>query len=107
MTITTIDDLRQLAKRRVPRMFYDYADAGSWTESTYRANSDDFMKILFRQRVAVNLADRTLRLDHGRTGGGDAGGPGADRPDRHAARRRRDPRRARPNALACRSHCRP
>ncbi len=59
--ITTIEDLRVLAKKRVPRMFYDYADAGSWTESTYRANSDDFAKIKFRQRVAVNLADRTLR----------------------------------------------
>ncbi|MES2317477.1 MAG: alpha-hydroxy acid oxidase [Pseudomonadota bacterium] len=59
--ITTIEDLRLLARRRVPRMFYDYADAGSWTESTYRANSDDFAKIKFRQRVAVNLADRTLR----------------------------------------------
>ena len=59
--ITTIDDLRQLAKRRVPRMFYDYADAGSWTESTYRANEADFAKIKFRQRVAVNLVDRSLR----------------------------------------------
>jgi L-lactate dehydrogenase (cytochrome) len=59
--ITTIEDLRLLAKRRVPRMFYDYADAGSWTESTYRANSDDFAKIKFRQRVAVNLVDRSLR----------------------------------------------
>jgi L-lactate dehydrogenase (cytochrome) len=58
--VTSIEDLRLLAKRRVPRMFYDYADAGSWTESTYRANSDDFAKIKFRQRVAVNLADRTL-----------------------------------------------
>ena len=60
-TITTIDDLRKLAKRRVPRMFYDYADAGSWTESTYRANETDFAKIKFRQRVAVNLVDRSLR----------------------------------------------
>ncbi|NHZ91734.1 L-lactate dehydrogenase [Massilia sp. CCM 8733] len=59
--ITTIEDLRILAKKRVPRMFYDYADAGSWTESTYRANSDDFAKIKFRQRVAVNLVDRTTR----------------------------------------------
>lgn len=57
--ITTIEDLRVLAKKRVPRMFYDYADAGSWTESTYRANSDDLQKIKFRQRVAVNLVDRT------------------------------------------------
>ena len=59
--ITTIDELRQLAQRRVPRMFYDYADAGSWTESTYRANEAEFAKIKFRQRVAVNLVDRTLR----------------------------------------------
>jgi L-lactate dehydrogenase (cytochrome) len=59
--ITTIDDLRVLAKKRVPRMFYDYADAGSWTESTYRANEADLQKIKFRQRVAVNLVNRTLR----------------------------------------------
>ena len=59
--ITNIEDLRVLARRRVPRMFYDYADAGSWTESTYRANSDDFAKIKFRQRVAVNLENRSLR----------------------------------------------
>jgi L-lactate dehydrogenase (cytochrome) len=59
--ITTIEDLRVLAKKRVPRMFYDYADAGSWTESTYRANSEDFAKIKFRQRVAVNLEHRSLR----------------------------------------------
>jgi L-lactate dehydrogenase (cytochrome) len=58
--ITTIEDLRVLAKKRVPRMFYDYADAGSWTESTYRANVDDFQTIKFRQRVAVNLENRTL-----------------------------------------------
>ena len=44
--ITNIEDLRILAERRVPRMFYDYADSGSWTESTYRANSDDFAKIM-------------------------------------------------------------
>jgi L-lactate dehydrogenase (cytochrome) len=59
--ITTIEDLRELAKKRVPRMFYDYADAGSWTESTYRANEADFGKIKFRQRVAVNLENRSLR----------------------------------------------
>jgi len=59
--ITTVEDLRELAKKRVPRMFYDYADAGSWTESTYRANEADFGKIKFRQRVAVNLLDRTLK----------------------------------------------
>jgi L-lactate dehydrogenase (cytochrome) len=57
--ITTIEDLRQLAQRRVPRMFYDYADSGSWTESTYRANSSDFQKIKLRQRVAVNMENRS------------------------------------------------
>ena len=57
--ITTIEDLRILAKKRVPRMFYDYADSGSWTESTYRANSDDFQKIKLRQRVAVNMENRS------------------------------------------------
>jgi L-lactate dehydrogenase (cytochrome) len=59
--ITCIEDLRVLAKRRVPRMFYDYADTGSWTESTYRANSDDFQRIKFRQRVAVNMENRSTR----------------------------------------------
>lgn len=58
--ITCVEDLRVLAQRRVPRMFYDYADSGSWTESTYRANSDDFAKIKLRQRVAVNLENRSL-----------------------------------------------
>jgi L-lactate dehydrogenase (cytochrome) len=59
--ITTIEDLRVIAKKRVPRMFYDYADSGSWTESTYRANESDFQKIKFRQRVAVNMEGRSLR----------------------------------------------
>ena len=57
--ITNIEDLRQQAQRRVPRMFYDYADSGSWTESTYRANSADFQKIKLRQRVAVNMEGRS------------------------------------------------
>ena len=57
--ITTIEDLRVLAQRRVPRMFYDYADSGSWTESTYRANESDFQKIKLRQRVAVNMENRS------------------------------------------------
>jgi L-lactate dehydrogenase (cytochrome) len=57
--ITTIEDLRVLAQKRVPRMFYDYADSGSWTESTYRANENDFQKILLRQRVAVNMDNRS------------------------------------------------
>ena len=57
--VTNIEDLRRLAKLRVPRMFYDYADSGSWTESTYRANEGDFQQIRLRQRVAVNMANRS------------------------------------------------
>ena len=56
--ITNIEDLRRLAQQRVPRMFYDYADSGSWTEGTYRANESDFQKIKLRQRVAVNMEGR-------------------------------------------------
>jgi L-lactate dehydrogenase (cytochrome) len=58
--VLTIDDMKTLARRRVPKMFFDYADSGAWTEGTYRANSEDFQKILFRQRVAVNMENRTL-----------------------------------------------
>ena len=58
--ITNIEDLRVLAEKRVPRMFYDYADSGSWTEGTYRANEEDFQKIKLRQRVAVNMENRSL-----------------------------------------------
>ncbi|MDB5964810.1 MAG: alpha-hydroxy-acid oxidizing protein [Polaromonas sp.] len=57
--ITNIEDLRLLAKKRVPRMFYDYADSGSWTEGTYRSNEADFQKIKFRQRVAVDMENRS------------------------------------------------
>ena len=57
--ITNIEDLRVLAQKRVPRMFYDYADSGSWTESTYQANESDFQKIKLRQRVAVNMENRS------------------------------------------------
>ncbi|MDQ3058579.1 MAG: alpha-hydroxy-acid oxidizing protein [Pseudomonadota bacterium] len=57
--ITNIEDLRVLAQQRVPRMFYDYADSGSWTESTYRANEADFQAIKLRQRVAVNMENRS------------------------------------------------
>jgi isopentenyl diphosphate isomerase/L-lactate dehydrogenase-like FMN-dependent dehydrogenase len=57
--ITNIEDLRVLAEKRVPRMFYDYADSGSWTEGTYRANEQDFHKIKLRQRVAVNMENRS------------------------------------------------
>ena len=59
--ITNIEDLRVLAQRRVPRMFYDYADSGSYTEGTYRANSADFQSIKLRQRVAVNMSNRSTR----------------------------------------------
>jgi L-lactate dehydrogenase (cytochrome) len=58
--LLTIEDLRIQAKRRVPRMFYDYADSGAWTEGTYRANETDFAKVKLRQRVAVDMTNRTL-----------------------------------------------
>ncbi|MEL7216375.1 MAG: alpha-hydroxy acid oxidase, partial [Pseudomonadota bacterium] len=57
--IAEIEDLRRLAERRVPRMFYDYADSGSWTEQTYRENTSDFSKIRLRQKVAVNMEGRS------------------------------------------------
>ncbi|HWA20659.1 MAG TPA: alpha-hydroxy acid oxidase [Devosia sp.] len=56
----TIDELKTLAKRRVPKQFYDYIDSGAYTEGTYKANEDDYRKITFRQRVAVNLENRNL-----------------------------------------------
>ena len=58
--ITNIEDLRVLHERRVPRMFYDYVDSGSWSESTYRANERDFRDITLRQRVAVDMSGRTI-----------------------------------------------
>ncbi|MDO4693714.1 MAG: alpha-hydroxy acid oxidase [Eikenella sp.] len=58
--MTCIADLQRVARRKVPKMFYDYADTGSWTESTYRANSDDFKDILFRQKVLVDMEGRSL-----------------------------------------------
>lgn len=57
--VTCIEDLRCLARRRVPRMFYDYVDGGSWTEYTYRANEADFQRIELRQRVAVDITERS------------------------------------------------
>ncbi|ULX52102.1 alpha-hydroxy-acid oxidizing enzyme [Cupriavidus taiwanensis] len=59
-SINEIEDLRRLARRRVPRMFYEYADSGSWTESTYRANQREFGRILLRQRVAVDIGERRV-----------------------------------------------
>ncbi|SDR31241.1 alpha-hydroxy acid oxidase [Pseudovibrio sp. Tun.PSC04-5.I4] len=58
--ILEISDLKERARRRVPKMFFDYADSGSWTESTYRANESDFSKIKLRQRIAVDMTNRTL-----------------------------------------------
>ncbi|KFI31209.1 alpha-hydroxy-acid oxidizing enzyme [Haematobacter massiliensis] len=57
--ITSIDDLKRLYKRRTPKMFYDYAESGSWTEQTFRENSSDFADIRLRQKVAVNMEGRT------------------------------------------------
>ncbi|MBB3544594.1 L-lactate dehydrogenase (cytochrome) [Rhizobium sp. BK399] len=59
-TLLTIDDLKRQARRRVPKMFFDYADSGSWTEATYRANEEDFAKIKLRQRVLVDMTNRSL-----------------------------------------------
>ena len=59
--ITNIADLKRLHKRRAPKMFYDYAESGSWTEQTFRENTSDFDKIRFRQRVAVDMRARTTR----------------------------------------------
>ena len=56
--ITTIDDLKRLHKRRTPKMFYDYAESGSWTEQTFRENTSDFDKIRLRQRIAVDMTNR-------------------------------------------------
>ncbi len=59
--ITNIEDLRRIYERRVPRMFYDYAESGSWTEQTFRDNSSDFDKIRLRQRVAVDMSGRSTK----------------------------------------------
>ena len=61
--ITCIEDQRKLAMRKVPRMFYDYADSGSWTESTYQSNEKDFENLKLRQRVGANVSDRSTRME--------------------------------------------
>lgn len=58
--VLEIADLKRIAKRKVPKLFFDYADSGSWTESTYKANESDFHKLLLRQRIAVDMTDRSL-----------------------------------------------
>lgn len=57
--ITDVFDLKKIYKRRTPKMFYDYAESGSWTEQTFRDNVDDYSKIRLRQRVAVDMANRS------------------------------------------------
>lgn len=59
--ITSIDDLKRIYKRRTPKMFYDYAETGSWTEQTFRENTSDFDQIRLRQRVAVDMTNRTTK----------------------------------------------
>jgi L-lactate dehydrogenase (cytochrome) len=59
----TIADLKERARRRVPKMFFEYADSGAWTEGTYRANEEDFHKIKLRQRVLVDMTNRSLESE--------------------------------------------
>ncbi len=57
--ITNINDLKRIYERRTPRMFYDYCESGSWTEQTFRENTSDFSEILLRQRIAVDMSNRS------------------------------------------------
>ena len=82
--IACIEDLRKKAEKRVPRMFYDYADSGSWSESTYRANEDDLQAIKFRQRVAIDVSTRDTKMPMLGRNHHHAGGVGTNRADRHA-----------------------
>jgi L-lactate dehydrogenase (cytochrome) len=59
-TITCIEDLKALYKRRVPKMFYDYTESGSWTEQTFKSNETALQRILFKQRVLVDLSQRSV-----------------------------------------------
>ncbi|PJE29154.1 L-lactate dehydrogenase (cytochrome) [Pseudooceanicola antarcticus] len=61
--ITCIDDLKRLHRKRTPKMFYDYCESGSWTEQTFRENTSDFQKIRLKQRVAVDMTNRTLETE--------------------------------------------
>ena len=61
MDILEIKDLEKLAKRKVPKMFFDYVNSGSWTETTYKDNVNDFSKIKLRQRIAVDMTNRKLK----------------------------------------------
>ena len=83
--IACVDDLRKKMQRRVPRMFYDYCESGSWTESTFNANESDLQDIKFRQRVAIDVSERSTAMTMLGAGSADAGGAGTDRSYRHAA----------------------
>ena len=61
MEYRTIDDLKYIAKKKVPKAFHDYVRSGSWSETTLKNNSNDFQKISFRQRVAVDISNRTTK----------------------------------------------
>ncbi|NNF90034.1 MAG: L-lactate dehydrogenase, partial [Boseongicola sp.] len=61
--ITEIEDLKRLYKRRVPKMFYEYAETGSWSQQTFRDNTEDFEKIRLRQRIAVDMDNRSTRTE--------------------------------------------
>ena len=58
--VTSIDDLKRLYQRRVPRMFFDYTESGSWTEQTFQANERHLQRLKFKQRVLVDISDRDL-----------------------------------------------
>ena len=92
--VTCIEDLRTLARRRVPRAFFDYADSGSYSEETFRANRADLEHIKLRQRVLVDVSNRSLATTILGQKGRGAFRARADRAQRHATRQRRDPRRA-------------
>lgn len=59
-SITTIEDMKDVARRRVPKMFYDYVDSGSWTELTYKKNREDFNAVGFRQKIMVDISNRNI-----------------------------------------------
>ena len=60
--VACVEDLRRQMQRRVPRMFYDYCESGSWTESTFQANETDLQAIKFRQRVAIDVSERSTAM---------------------------------------------
>lgn len=59
--VTCIDDLKAIYKRRVPKMFFDYAETGSWSQQTFFENTEDFKELKFRQKIAVNMENRSIR----------------------------------------------